>query len=229
MKYNFNKKDLLLSRQDYMYTPFYGKDFIDAYEKNRSNYIKKLQSKNISKKYIYLGYIINYIFKKDSNYKNNKELSCIAIDLKIHNINQLAKSEYCSTLKLNKRLLINTNKLLDSIIVNYIKNINCTVTNYYLEKIINKFEVSKKIYSTYSSDFKKIGRQNKIVTLYLKLSLLLSLRYIQTSDIRYLSTLLKLNDLISSTKLSLDNVFHDELLLIFTLEKIFVTKLKKSK
>ena len=50
MKYSFNKRDLLESRENYMYSPFYGKKFLVDYNKNRSLFIKSFISENILKK-----------------------------------------------------------------------------------------------------------------------------------------------------------------------------------
>ena len=97
----------------------------------------------------------------------------------------------------------------------------------YLEKLIKKFEVSKKLYCTYSKSFKKIDNQFKSIDIYKKLSLLLIITYIQDSNNRYLSTLLKINDLISSTKLSLEKQHHNEFIIIFSLEEIFIKNLFK--
>ena len=123
--------------------------------------------------------------------------------------------------------MIDTNDLLDFLIINNINKTNSIIVSNYQEKLIKKFEVSKKLYCTYSKSFKKIGNQFKLINLYKKLSLLLIITYMQKSNNRYLSTLLKVNDLISSTELSLEKKHHNEFIIIFSLEEIFIKNLLK--
>ena len=67
-----------------------------------------------------------------------------------------------------------------------------------LQKLKDKNEVTKKIYEEYGSNFSKgRGRDNNIV-LYFMFSLCLSIFYCSTKNIKYLSTLLKITDLICS-------------------------------
>ena len=227
MKYNFNKRDLLESRENYMYSPFYGKKFLVDYNKNRSLFIKSLKSENILRKNIYLNNLIHFILV---NKINNKELGKLFITHITKDTHLLDKLIYNSILKFKKVTIIDTDKLLNSLIINSIENNKTLVVDNFIEKLIKKFEVSKKLYTNYSKDFKKKGRQYKFTQIYMKLSLLLTIEYIKKPNNRYLSTLLKLNDLISSSKLVLLEIFHDELLIIFELEKTFINNLiKKNK
>ena len=226
MKYNFNKSDLLRKKESYMYSEFHGKNFLRDYKRSRINFLKKLNSKNFKKKTDYFFDLVNFINRK-INYKEDKELIIIFNILKKNpNLNS-NKLQYLSLLDISKKLVIETNELLNSLIILSIQKKEVSKINTFLEKLINKFEVSKRLYISYSKDFKKIGRKNKVIELYVKFSLLLTIEYIKKPSVRYLSTLLKVNDLISSSKSSLNEIFHDELEIIFNLEKYFIKKLAK--
>ena len=230
--YTFNNKDLLIAKENYMYFPFYGKEFFLDYSKNRVDFIKKIQIHNKKINNLYYYKVVEFIYLQKTNYKFSNKLSNIISDYKIKvNINKTSKkiSAY-NFLNLKKNTIINTNDLLDFLIINAVNKTNSIIVINYLEKLIKKFEVSKKLYTNYSKDFKKKGRQYKFTQIYMKLSLLLTIEYIKKPNNRYLSTLLKLNDLISSSKLVLLEIFHDELLIIFELEKTFINNLiKKNK
>ena len=227
--YTFNNKDLLIAKENYMYFPFYGKEFFLDYSKNRVDFIKKIQIHNKKINNLYYYKVVEFIYLQKTNYKFSNKLSNIISDYKIKvNINKTSKkiSAY-NFLNLKKNTIINTNDLLDFLIINAVNKTNSIIVINYLEKLIKKFEVSKKLYCTYSKSFKKIDNQFKSIDIYKKLSLLLIITYIQDSNNRYLSTLLKINDLISSTKLSLEKQHHNEFIIIFSLEEIFIKNLFK--
>ena len=227
--YSFNNKDLLVLKENYMYFPFYGKDFFLAYAKNRINFTKKIQVNNSTTNDLYFSKVIELILLKKINYKFSNKLSNIISDYKINiNANMKPKNILAyKSLNLKKNTIINTNDLLDFLIINSINKTNNVLVINYLEKLINKFEVSKRLYCTYSKSLKKIGYKFKSIDLYKKLSILLIIGYMQNSNNRYLSTLLKVNDLISSTELSLEKKHHNELIIIFSLEEIFIKNLFK--
>jgi hypothetical protein len=70
----------------------------------------------------------------------------------------------------------------------------------WLDRIIQRFEVSKKIYSSYLPGFRKGQGDFAQVDFYLLPALILCLRYLQTANARYLSTLLKVTDLLCSLR-----------------------------
>ena len=68
----------------------------------------------------------------------------------------------------------------------------------WLDRLIQRFEVSKKLYTRYQPGFRKGQGESGQVDLYRQLGLVLCLRYHATGQLRYLSTLLKLTDLLCS-------------------------------
>ena len=68
----------------------------------------------------------------------------------------------------------------------------------WIERLIQRFEVSKKLWSYYLAGFRKgVGTDAKI-DLYYRFALLLALAHVRSGGLQYLSTLLKVNDLLLS-------------------------------
>ena len=72
------------------------------------------------------------------------------------------------------------------------------LTKEWLDYLVQRFEVTKKIYKIYLPGFRKGNGETDIIRLYWLFSLSLTLYYAKTKNIKYLSTLLKINDLLCS-------------------------------
>jgi len=72
----------------------------------------------------------------------------------------------------------------------------------WLPKLIQRFEVSKKIYSSYGEGFRKGAGSFDALDLYYIFGLCISLYYSKSSNLQLLSSLLKLNDLLLSLPIS---------------------------
>lgn len=68
----------------------------------------------------------------------------------------------------------------------------------WLDRLVQRFEVTKKIYETYPSGFRKGEGTGRSVRLYWLFALALCLYYASTRQLKYLSTLLKVCDLLCS-------------------------------
>jgi len=73
---------------------------------------------------------------------------------------------------------------------------------------VQKFEVTKKIYESYPIGFRKGEGRNDIIQLYWMFSVSLALFYRRSKNIKYLSTLIKVSDLLCSLD---DNLLHREI------------------
>lgn len=100
-----------------------------------------------------------------------------------------------------------------------------------LDCLLQRFEVTKKLYEVYSVGFKKGEGSNTLIVLYWLLALSLGLYYVKTKSIKYLSTLLKTCDLLCSLP---DAIFFGQLSkesmkVIFLIEILSVEMLVKEK
>lgn len=89
-------------------------------------------------------------------------------------------------------------ELLHALIVAQLSNQQSPDTKGWLDRLVQRFEVTKKIYESYPSGFRKGEGGNDSVRLYWLFALALCLFYVETDEIKYLSTLLKVCDLLCS-------------------------------
>jgi len=68
----------------------------------------------------------------------------------------------------------------------------------WLNALVQRFEVTKKLWSHYLPGFRKGQGVNDNLVLYQYFSLILAISYYEHSELQYLSTLLKVNDLLLS-------------------------------
>ena len=132
-------------------------------------------------------------------------------------------SDVYEIIKKNK---FSTNELYHSIIMELISNPKNTQTIPIIDKFLKKFEIRKRIFLNYDNEFNIIGDEFKEIQNYVLLSFMCLIRYQTTSDLKYLNTFLKLNDLICSAKKLIVNkidisLFH----YLLTSEMKYVLKL----
>ena len=111
--------------------------------------------------------------------------------------------EYVDGLKIEElsRNTIETKKVLSNILKKSIdfKNKNIDEKKY-LNVLISKFEVSKKIYSEYDLDFKPMNIEYKDIENYCMLSYICMNEYLKEKNLKYLNVAIKINDLLCSLK-----------------------------
>ena len=103
---------------------------------------------------------------------------------------------------------------------------------YLINKIIQKFEITKKIYSEYSIDTHKGSGDYKKIELYILFGICLVLIYEKSKNLKYLNSLLKVSDIICSQ--NFDQIIHLKKLInidlknehFFIQELIYESKIK---
>lgn len=98
------------------------------------------------------------------------------------------------------------NRQTENIFYNICLDINNEAKIFEINKYIKKFEVTKKIFSTYDMNLKPITEDYTIIRNYLLLSLICLLKYKKSKKIQFLSTILKLNDIICSQIYKIDEL-----------------------
>lgn len=215
-KYKYTKKNLLIHREDYMYSSFLGLEFLSAYIKNRDYLINKRTKSQLTDSLIdrFQKELSNQIEKKKFNYSN----------LKLFLIkNKIVDKAKQSGRSIKDSKFIFTNNLFKMIISSKIDKKNKKVIKY-IDKFLTKFEVSKQIDEKYNLLFKRVKSSHLNLDIYANFSLILCLTYIKFKNLRYLNCLLKINDLIvSQQKLDVNTLTKIKLSLL--LEKVFVINL----
>ena len=198
-KYEHTDDNRLEKPHKYMYSTYMGVSFITAYFNNRLNHLKrfqlnnkKIKNKNIDiyfcsqAKSIFESFLNSKLLFDDNNYVlKSSNLPTKSIDI-----------EGLASFKINQN--IDTESLLCSLVFSQLKDEeNKTIKNW-IDRLVQRFEVSKKLYVHYPSGFRLGKGVTDKVYLYWLFSLSLSLYYTKTRSIKYLSTFLKVNDLICS-------------------------------
>jgi hypothetical protein len=204
MKYEYTEINRIREPHKYMYTPYYGISFIDIYFKNRLKNIKRFDSLSTNHfSDIDLYFCVKSISQLKEPLERLKEYWDLEIDLydhqmvdKMPTLIEQDKMIQLDSFKLENE--VDTESLLSCLILNQLRNKNNRSIKKWLNLLIQRFEVTKKMYKTYQKGFRTGKGREDNVRLYWMLALLLSLCYIETHNAKYLSSLLKVSDLLCS-------------------------------
>jgi hypothetical protein len=208
-EYEYTKINRMDHPHNYMYSPYQGEKFINSYFKDRIKYFKNYIQKREQKYKYKIDFLVlsdgTFFLKKflDKEFSDKFDESlkglvdwdnCLEIEGYIRN----TTNNIVNLSSLDIKDIIKTEVLLYAILNTQLKGKDNKIVKFWLDILIKRFEVTKKIYEEYGSNFSKgRGRDNNIV-LYFMFSLCLSIFYCSTKNIKYLSTLLKITDLICS-------------------------------
>ena len=183
ISYEYTKFDRLEKPHNYMYTPYFGCEFIQSYFNDRARSIERFKS-----------------LKDEQDIGEMDTYFCTALKLKQGNkiLNAYFEEKIESITFFNIENEIITEKLLVSLLINQLVDSKEILTKEWLDYLVQRFEVTKKIYKIYLPGFRKGNGETDIIRLYWLFSLSLTLYYAKTKNIKYLSTLLKINDLLCS-------------------------------
>lgn len=209
MNYPYSQINLLEEPHNYMYTSFQGHELLESYCSSRMSLVQRyfdLDGKGEKTDYAILFSALRILIPSltpaslEIGNKINKLLEQVGInkfDMHKQDAKHLAWIAECLQ---NTRLTETINTL------NLLRALNASLLNMsidenkkiWLDRMVQRFEVTKKIYDFYPPGFRKGEGGNTSVRLYWLFSLALCLFYIQTKKIKYLSTLLKVCDLLCS-------------------------------
>ncbi len=240
MNYDYTKTNRLNSPNNYMYSAYQGNKFFDFYFKVRIKKIKSLQDKKYEK---YQEKLQLFIYPRINKFLNKILVERFSNDLLLKKLNYNIKKKNdfydqykckpLSSFSIKKEL--ETKSLLISLLNSQMNQKNTKLVKFWLDLLVQRFEVTKKIFSSYKVNFRKGNGNSNIPTHYLMLAISLILFFCSTKKIKYMSTLLKVSDLICSltTEHLVKFVPKDTLSLILLIElfhiKLILKKNIKSK
>lgn len=137
---------------------------------------------------------------KDYEISRKGILNEIKIDLKIKNINEIFKQinyETTNEIIIKKINGKSTKEILLNILWHLIVNSGSNVKEI-IDLFAKKFEIKKQIFTFYSNDFKNTSNDYSDIMNYLLLSTILLIEYTNSLNLKYLNTVLKINDTICS-------------------------------
>lgn len=210
MNYEYTEVNRLQSPHKYMYTQYKGKEFLNAYVVDRISFlneIKKLEPVNYSDPYDQLyakacAILLEYL-KKNIETENigNAFNFDYSFNERVQSFDR-SKLTVLPLVSFNRSDPINSEYLLVSVLDSQVNAGDPLLIEFWLDLLIQKFEVTKKIYEQYPVNLGKgLGRSDTI-KIYWILLVCLSLHFSRTKKIKYLNTILKVNDLICSLNIS---------------------------
>ena len=209
MSYLYSQINRLDEPHNYMYTPFQGEAFLQSYQSNRMAVLCRpaiVTRDRIEPDQMLVNYVMPKLEKlvyatspevgkkfrallegvSEEKFKHSK--------IEVGSLENLAKS----LARLTTTEPVTTLDLLHALIAVQLTNVQDTNTKVWLDRLVQRFEVTKKIYESYPPGFKKGEGTNTSVRLYWLFALALCLFYARSNEIKYLSTLLKICDLLCS-------------------------------
>ncbi|MDH3348296.1 MAG: hypothetical protein OEM02_09410 [Desulfobulbaceae bacterium] len=209
MSYPYSQINRLDEPHNYMYTPFQGKALLQSYVSNRMAILNSppaLICDSIKPDEIIVSYAILKLEKLvDANSPEVAKHFRTLLTNGGENIFEQIKTEASTVKDLGLDLKhftttksIATLELLHALIAIQLTCAKDTETKPWLDRLTQRFEVTKKIYENYPPGFRKGEGINTSVRLYWLFALALCLFYSRSDEIKYLSTLLKVCDLLCS-------------------------------
>lgn len=183
LKYEYTDADRLQSPHKYMYAPYQGRAFIGSYVSDREANLRRFKRQEPTQE---LAEIDRYLC--ESTILLLTENCRAVVDESVETIDYF-----------DGKTRVATEDLMTSLIVSQFSADQNKRLKDWIDFLVQRFEVTKKIYEIYhSNNLRKGEGAVDNVRLYWLLSLLLTLYYSGSNNIKYLSTLLKVNDLICS-------------------------------
>jgi hypothetical protein len=210
IKYEYTEINRLVSPHKYMYTSYKGSEFLRAYVNDRLSFLNKIKEQeqdNYPNAYdqLYAKSCILLVRHSKKNIPKEELAEVFNFDYSYGFEDQLfdkSNLNVVSLLSFNKSNPINSENLLVSVLDSQVNGGNQLLIEFWLDLLVKKFEVTKKIYEQYSVNFGKGLGQSDIIKIYWILFVSLSLHFSTTKNIKYLNTILKVSDLICSLNVS---------------------------
>ena len=209
MRYQYSQINRLEEPHNYMYTPFQGEALLQSYQSSRMTVLHRRVATEpgcVEPECMFVAYALPELeklhdatsFEAGKRFRillkgrgmvtsrqkkpENDSLNCLA-----KGFERLTTAEPVTTLD-----------LLHTLIAVQLTNAHDANTKIWLDRLIQRFEVAKKLYESYLPGFRKGEGESTSVRLYWLFALALCLFYAGSNEIKYLSTLLKVCDLLCS-------------------------------
>jgi hypothetical protein len=233
--YEYTKVNRLNEPHNYMYTAYQGSNFLEEYLSERLKCLKILKkvgiknykNKNFLSECPRVVYVLEEALEKEFDNEHLKSVIKLVDNIK------LDTSCYYNTfplLSFSSDNSINSQDLLESLLNSQIKNEDENLIKFWLDLIVQRFEVTKKLYEIYPINFRKGKGKGNTVYLYEVFAISLALFYIANKNLKYLNALLKVTDLLCSIgdKTQGNNIYSHCFSLVLLIEISIIKSLTKN-
>ena len=209
MNYPYSKVNRLEEPHSYMYTPFQGESLLQSYQSSRMAVMHcraAVEHGGVEPDHMFVACALPVLAKlfDATSLKGGRKFRTLLEggSAKIFWQGKMKDGSLHSLTKGLEKLTtvepIITLDLLHAMIAVQLTSIQDANTKVWLDRLVQRFEVTKKIYESYPPGFRKGDGANTLVRLYWLFALALCLFYARSNEIKYLSTLLKVCDLLCS-------------------------------
>lgn len=210
MSYLYSQVNRLDEPHNYMYTPFQGVALLQSYQSSRMAVLyRSIAAEHdgcVEPDHTFLTYALTALEKlfDDTTFEGGRKFRTLlegggAKIFRKSNVEEGRLDGMAEGLgRLTTAEPVTTINLLHALIAVQLTNIQNTNTKVWLDRMVQRFEVTKKLYESYPPGFRKGDGTNTSVRLYWLFALALCLFYARSNEIKYLSTLLKISDLLCS-------------------------------
>lgn len=209
MNYEYCQRNRLEEPHTYMYTPFEGEALLDSYRDNRISAMR-VYSAAPDQGGEFDGALVRHaasrlerIFARESFAIPDpfRNLAGLVKPLPTEHLPTLASLRRPTAIPLRSLALkdpVDTSELLQALIIAQLADAVGTPEMAWLDRLVQRFEVSKKMYDAYLPGFRKGEGANTTLRLYWLFGLALSFGFLESNNLKYLNTLLKSCDLLCS-------------------------------
>ena len=209
--YEYTKANRLVEPHKYMYTPYSGHNFLHSYLIDRKTCLERFSVMELSN----APESIDSVFTEMALIKIRRQLKgspAVALDwfnnlncwsehrsdsIDLDRRNELQSMvDILSSMKID--VPINTQALISGIIASILMDMPETLTKEWLDRLVQRFEVTKKLFESYQPGLRKGVGSTDEVQLYWLFGMALCLFFVESGNIKFLSTLLKVSDLLCS-------------------------------
>lgn len=196
-------------QQNYMYTPFEGTTLLNTYKFSRMLVINRQSMNSLigqSPDRALLNSAV-VLLNQLHNHRSLDNGTKFNFFLKKFNREEIG-AEFCEDSLLRELVSplqfaritepITTLELLHAIISAQLQANFIPETRFWIDKLVQRYEVTKKLYESYPPGFRSGNGKADSIRMYWLLALSLSLHFTRTNELKYLSTLLKVGDLLCS-------------------------------
>lgn len=209
MSYPYSQINRLEEPHSYMYTPFQGEALLQSYQSSRMAVLHRraaVEHGGIEPDHMLVTYALPTLEKlfDATSLEGGKKFRTLLEggSAKILRQSKVEDGSLDGLAKGLERLTtaepVTTLDLLHALIAVQLANVQDANAKVWLDLLVQRFEVTKKMYESYPPGFRKGEGANTSVRLYWLFALALCLFYARSNKIKYLSTLLKVCDLLCS-------------------------------
>lgn len=209
MSYPYSQINRLEEPHSYMYTPFQGEVLLQSYQSSRMAIVHRraaAEHESVEPDHMLVVYTLLALEKlfDTTSLESGKKFRILLEggSAKMFGQNKVVNRTLNDLAKGLNRLTtaepVSTLDLLHALIAVQLTNAQDANTKAWLDRLVQRFEVTKKLYESYPPGFRKGEGANTLVRLYWLFALALCLFYAGSNEIKYLSTLLKVCDLLCS-------------------------------